>query len=247
MAMAIITMVSSDLLFIITLYTLQYNQIRTMIQRWWSNMIFHRSKGDSSLSGTSSYSKVTTILRLTLTIMIKILIHPILSQTESPEVFLCFPSSRPKGSVGLSHKGEPSLVINKIATALFFVTLQPILTMLDKVHTFDLAIGFFNMFLHLVDLSENELSLLNHINSRVLRWNFCWSPPTKESWESFDYDPSRLYKLVEEHGRKPKLLIDKSQTKNVTARKRALLGGPSDRIGANYTPTAKNLLLRCFF
>ena len=119
--------------------------------------------------------------------------------------------------------------------------------MLDKVHTFDLAIGFFNMFLHLVDLSENELSLLNHINSHVLRWNFCWSPPTKESWESFDYDPSRLYKLVEEHGRKPKLLIDKSQTKNVTARKRALLGGPSDRIGANYTPTAKNLLLRCFF
>ena len=52
---------------------------------------------------------------------------------------------------------------------------------------------------------------------------------------------------MEEHGRKPKLLIDKSQTKNVTARKRALLGGPSDRIGANYTPTAKNLLLRCFF
>ena len=135
-------------------------------------MIFHRSKGDSSLSGTSSYSKVTTILRLTLTIMIKILIHPILSQTESPEVFLCFPSSRQKGSVGLSHKGEPILVINKIATAgpcLVFVTPQPILTMLDKVHTFDLAIGFFNMFLHLVDLSENELSLLNHINSHVLR------------------------------------------------------------------------------
>ena len=119
MAMAIITMVSTDLLFIITLYTLQYNQIRTMIQRWWSNMIFHRSKGDSSLSGTSSYSKVTTILRLTLTIMIKILIHPILSQTESPEVFLCFPSSRQKGSVGLPHKGEPILVINKKAPVLF--------------------------------------------------------------------------------------------------------------------------------
>ena len=67
---------------------------------------------------------------------------------------------------------------------------------------------------------------------------------TKESWESFDYDPSRLYKLVEEHGRKPKLLIDKSRTKNVTARKRALLGGPSDWIGANYTPSAKHLLLR---
>ena len=102
----------------------------------------------------------------------QILIHPILSQTESPEVFLCFPSSRQKGSVGLSHKGEQILVINKIATAgpcLVFVTPQPILTMLDKVHTFDLAIGFFNMFLHLVDLSENELSLLNHINSHVLR------------------------------------------------------------------------------
>ena len=82
-------------------------------------MIFHRSKGDSSLSGTSSYSKVTTILRLTLTIMIKILIHPILSQTESPEVFLCFPSSRQKGSVGLPHKGEPILVINKKAPVLF--------------------------------------------------------------------------------------------------------------------------------
>ena len=102
----------------------------------------------------------------------QMLIHPILSQTESPEVFLCFPSSRPKGSVGLPHKGEPILVINKIATAgpcLVFVTPQPILTMLDKVYTFDLAIGFFNMFLHLVDLSENELSLLNHINSHVLR------------------------------------------------------------------------------
>ena len=24
----------------------------------------------------------------------------------------------------------------------------------------------------------------------------------KESWESFDYDPSRLYKLVEDHGKK---------------------------------------------
>ena len=83
---------------------------------------------------------------------------------------------------------------------------------------------------------------------------------SKESWESFDYDPSRLYKLVEDHGKKlffldfhfsfslsgkkPQLLIDKSRTKNVTARKRALLGGPSDRIGANYTPSAKHLLLR---
>ena len=82
----------------------------------------------------------------------------------------------------------------------------------------------------------------------------------KESWESFDYDPSRLYKLVEDHGKKlffldfhfsfslsgkkPQLLIDKSRTKNVTARKRAWLGGPSDRIGANYTPSAKHLLLR---
>ena len=45
-------------------------------------------------------------------------------------------------------------------------------------------------------------------------------------------------------GKKPQLLIDKSRTKNVTARKRALLGGPSDRIGANYTPSAKHLLLR---
>ena len=25
---------------------------------------------------------------------------------------------------------------------------------------------------------------------------------SKESWESFDYDPSRLYKLVEDHGKK---------------------------------------------
>ena len=32
---------------------------------------------------------------------------------------------------------------------------------------------------------------------------------SKESWESFDYDPSRLYKLVEDHGKKPRLLFFK--------------------------------------
>ena len=36
-----------------------------------------------------------------------------------------------------------------------------------------------------------------------------------------------------------KTLDNRSRTKNVTAKKRALLGGPSDRIGSNYTPTAK--------
>ena len=36
----------------------------------------------------------------------------------------------------------------------------------------------------------------------------------------------------------------RSRTRNVTARRGALLGGPSDRIGANYSPQARHLLLR---
>ena len=42
----------------------------------------------------------------------------------------------------------------------------------------------------------------------------------------------------------PQLLVTKARTKNVSAKKKTLLVGPSDRIGANYTPSAKHLVLK---
>ena len=42
----------------------------------------------------------------------------------------------------------------------------------------------------------------------------------------------------------PQLLVTKNRTKNVSAKKKNLLVGPSDRIGANYTPSAKHLILK---
>ena len=42
----------------------------------------------------------------------------------------------------------------------------------------------------------------------------------------------------------PQLLVTKARTKNVSAKKKTLLVGPSDRIGSNYTPSAKHLVLK---
>ena len=42
----------------------------------------------------------------------------------------------------------------------------------------------------------------------------------------------------------PQLLVKKARTKNVSAKKKNLVIGPSDRIGSNYTPSAKHLVLK---
>ena len=42
----------------------------------------------------------------------------------------------------------------------------------------------------------------------------------------------------------PQLMVTKTRTKNVSAKKKNLVVGPSDRIGSNYTPSAKHLILR---
>ena len=50
--------------------------------------------------------------------------------------------------------------------------------------------------------------------------------------------------MIEERSKTPQLLVTKARTKNVSAKKRNLLVGPSDRIGTNYTPSAKHLVLK---
>ena len=40
------------------------------------------------------------------------------------------------------------------------------------------------------------------------------------------------------------MLVGKARTRNVSAKKKNLVVGPSDRIGANYTPSARHLVLK---
>ena len=58
----------------------------------------------------------------------------------------------------------------------------------------------------------------------------------------FVQDP--LLEKIRKHGRAPPLLTDRGRTKGVPNQRLILHAGPSDRIGSNFTLTAKHLRLK---
>ena len=53
-----------------------------------------------------------------------------------------------------------------------------------------------------------------------------------------------LLEKIRKHGRAPPLLTDRGRTKGVPNQRLILHAGPSDRIGSNFTLTAKHLRLK---
>ena len=67
-------------------------------------------------------------------------------------------------------------------------------------------------------------------------WNLA-----QKSYKSGPSPQSDLCSLLRKF---PQLLVGKARTRNVSAKKKTLVVGPSDRIGANYSPSARHLLLK---
>merc|ERR1712129_24268 len=69
-------------------------------------------------------------------------------------------------------------------------------------------------------------------------------PDYHEPLDRWPFVADPLLEKIRKHGRAPPLLTDRGRTKGVPNQRLILHAGPSDRIGSNFTLTAKHLRLK---